>query len=84
MKRLAPGVLWLNDSPGSGGIWGDEIDRANAAAIVAAHNLLRFVTDPKSEEVLADLLEEVTAGIWVSTDAAHAILERIAQAMGGE
>lgn len=43
MRRLAPGVLWLNDTPGSGGIWGDEIDRANAALIAAAPDLLAVI-----------------------------------------
>lgn len=37
MKTLAPGVLIIDDD--GGGIWGDEIDRANAHLISAAPDL---------------------------------------------
>lgn len=33
MRTLAPGILVLDNDPGCGGPWGDEIDRANAAHI---------------------------------------------------
>ena len=36
MRTLSPGVLILDNTPGSGGPWGDEIDRANAAHIAIA------------------------------------------------
>ena len=36
MRCLSPGILVIDNTPGSGGPWGDEIDQANAAYIAAA------------------------------------------------
>ena len=51
MRCLKPGVLWLNESAGSGGIWGDEIDKANARLIAAAPTM--FAALDAADEALA-------------------------------
>jgi hypothetical protein len=40
MRTLSPGILVLDNDPGCGGPWGDDIDRANATLIVEAVNAL--------------------------------------------
>jgi hypothetical protein len=45
MRRLAPGILILDRMDGSGGPWGDEIDRANARLIAAGPELVDALED---------------------------------------
>lgn len=45
MRTLSPGVLVLDNDPGCGGPWGDNIDRANAAFIAHARTALPQALD---------------------------------------
>ena len=65
MRVLAPGILVLDNGPGSGGPWGDEIDQANAAYIALANpaNILALIealqASAQREKVLREALGEM-------------------------